>query len=206
MDQARPILSLRGVGKQYNGTRVLEGVSFDVMPGQIVGLVGENGAGKTTLMRILFGMSVIAETGGYEGSVLLDGEEARFKSPFDALAAGIGMVHQEFSLIPGFTATENILLNRESTRPNILVDLFGDRMSVLDRATMGLRSRKAIERLGVPLDPDTQVREMPVGHKQFTEIARELDREQVRLLVLDEPSAVLAESEAETLLTAMRTS
>ncbi|HRY55890.1 MAG TPA: sugar ABC transporter ATP-binding protein [Spirochaetia bacterium] len=204
MDQARPMLSLRGVGKQYNGTRVLEGVSFDVMPGQIVGLVGENGAGKTTLMRILFGMGVIAETGGYEGSVLLDGREVRFKSPFDALAAGIGMVHQEFSLIPGFTATENILLNRESTRPNILVDLFGDRMSVLDRATMGLRSRKAIERLGVPLDPDTQVREMPVGHKQFTEIARELDREQVRLLVLDEPSAVLAESEAETLLAAMR--
>ena len=204
MEKAGPILSLKGVGKQYNGTRVLEGISFDVMPGEIVGLVGENGAGKTTLMRILFGMTIIAETGGYEGSVLIDGAEARFRSPFDALEAGIGMVHQEFSLIPGFTATENILLNRESVRPNLLVDLFGDRMSVLDRTLMGHRSRKAIDKLGVPLDPDTTVREMPVGHKQFTEIARELDREKVRLLVLDEPTAVLTESEAETLLKAMR--
>jgi simple sugar transport system ATP-binding protein len=204
MENAKPILSLRGVGKQYDGTRVLEGISFDVQPGQIVGLVGENGAGKTTLMRILFGMTVIADTGGYEGSILLDGKEARFKSPFDALEAGIGMVHQEFSLIPGFTTTENILLNRESLKPNLLVDLFGERMSVLDRALMGGRARKAIDKLGVPLDPEMLVREMPVGHKQFTEIARELDREKVRLLVLDEPSAVLAESEAETLLKAMR--
>jgi len=204
MNSIEPILSLRGVGKAYDGTRVLENVSFDVLPGEIVGLVGENGAGKTTLMRILFGMTVIAETGGYEGQISLSGARVSFKSPFDALDAGIGMVHQEFSLVPGFTATENILLNRESLESTMLVDLFGKRMSVLDRGLMDRRASKAIERLGVPLDASMLVKEMPIGHKQFTEIARELDRENVKLLVLDEPTAVLTESEAEALLSALK--
>ncbi len=114
------------------------------------------------------------------------------------------MVHQEFSLIPGFTATENILLNRETLAPNMFVDLFGKRMSALDRVLMKHRANKAIERLGVPLDPNTLIKEMPIGHKQFTEIARELDRENVKLLVLDEPTAVLTETEAEMLLLALK--
>jgi simple sugar transport system ATP-binding protein len=114
------------------------------------------------------------------------------------------MVHQEFSLIPGFTTTENIVLNRESMRPSLLNDVFGDRMSVLDRATMRKRAEGAIEKLGVKLDADMLVSEMPVGHKQFTEIAREITREKTRILVLDEPTAVLTESEAEVLLVALR--
>ena len=169
-----------------------------------MGLVGENGAGKSTLMNILFGMSVIEETGGHEGKIFIDGEETHFKDPFDALEAGIGMVHQEFSLIPGFTATENILLNRESTKYNPLVEVFGDRLKTLDRAEMLTRSTKAINTLGVALSPDTLISEMPVGHKQFTEIAREIDRKKTRLLVLDEPTAVLAESEATVLIHALK--
>ncbi len=204
MNNADALLKIEHVGKEYSGTRVLTDVNFDLRPGEIVGLVGENGAGKTTLMRILFGMSVIAETGGYEGRILWKGQEARFRSPFDALDAGIGMVHQEFSLIPGFTTTENILLNRESTRNNLFVDLFGRRMSVLDRAFMEQRAKKAIETLGVPLDPGMLVKEMPIGHRQFTEIAREIDRENVQLLILDEPTAVLTETEAQTLLAALK--
>ena len=198
------ILSLRGIGKQFYGNRVLSDVSFDVSAGQIVGLVGENGAGKSTLMKILFSMPEIHETGGYEGSIFWNGREVRFKSPFDALDAGIGMVHQEFSLIPGFTTTENILLNRESLRKSSLVDIFSRRISMLDRGSMEERSKKAIERLGVALDPAMLVREMPVGHRQFTEIARELCRDNVRLIVLDEPTAVLTESEAEVLLSSLR--
>jgi len=120
MDEASVILSLRGIGKRFYGNRVLSDVSFNVAAGQIVGLVGENGAGKTTLMKILFSMPEIHETGGYEGSILWNGEEVKFESPFDALDAGIGMVHQEFSLIPGFTTTENILLNRESLYKSVL--------------------------------------------------------------------------------------
>lgn len=199
-----PLLKMENIGKEYFGNRVLADVSFSLMPGEIMGLVGENGAGKSTLMNILFGMSVIEETGGHEGKIFIDGVETKFKDPFDALEAGIGMVHQEFSLIPGFTATENILLNRESTKYNPLVEVFGDRLKTLDRADMLVRSSKAIDTLGVSLAPDTLISEMPVGHKQFTEIAREIDRKKTRLLVLDEPTAVLAESEATVLIHALK--
>ncbi len=204
MGQQGPILSVEHVSKEFYGNVVLNDVCFELKAGEILGLVGENGAGKTTLMRILFGMPVIAETGGYKGRICLDGQEVRFSSPFDALDSGIGMVHQEFSLIPGFTTTENIVLNRESMRPSILNDVFGDRMSVLDRPDMRKRAEAAIAKLGVKLDPDLLISEMPVGHKQFTEIAREITRTKTRILVLDEPTAVLTESEAEVLLAALR--
>ena len=204
MKEDIPLLRLTGVTKEFAGTVVLEDVSFDLHRGEILGLVGENGAGKTTLMSILFGMPVIAATGGYGGSIQIDGSEVHFTSPFDALDAGIGMVHQEFSLIPGFTTTENIMLNRELSKANPMVYLFGERMSVLDRAAMKKRAGAAIQRLGVDINPDMKVSEMPVGHKQFTEIAREIDRDNVRLLVFDEPTAVLTESEAEILLKAIK--
>jgi len=204
MPEGVPLLKMENIGKEYFGNRVLADVSFSLMPGEILGLVGENGAGKSTLMNILFGMSVIEETGGYEGRIIIDGEEKSFKDPFDALEAGIGMVHQEFSLIPGFTATENILLNRESMKYNPLVEVFGDRFKTLDRTDMNRRAVKAIDTLGVSLAPDTLISEMPVGHKQFTEIAREIDRKKTKLLVLDEPTAVLAESEAQVLIEALK--
>ncbi|MDP3176296.1 MAG: sugar ABC transporter ATP-binding protein [Spirochaetaceae bacterium] len=204
MAQQSPLLSIEHVSKEFYGNVVLQDVCFELKAGEILGLVGENGAGKTTLMRILFGMPVIAETGGYQGRICIDGQEVRFSSPFDALDAGIGMVHQEFSLIPGFTTTENIVLNRESMKATFLNDIFGDRMSVLDRPAMKQRAVVAIDKLGVKLDPDMLISEMPVGHKQFTEIAREITRAQTRILVLDEPTAVLTESEAEVLLAALR--
>ncbi|MDR1621637.1 MAG: sugar ABC transporter ATP-binding protein [Synergistaceae bacterium] len=204
MDKTKTILSLRGVGKQFYGNRVLSDVSFDVATGEIVGLVGENGAGKSTLMKILFSMPEIHETGGYEGSILWNDREVSFKSPFDALEAGIGMVHQEFSLIPGFSTTENIFLNRELLNKSVLTDIFSSRISMLDRGTMTEFSKKVIDKLGVAIDPDMLVRKMSVGHKQFTEIARELSRDKVRLIVLDEPTAVLTESEAEVLLSSLR--
>jgi simple sugar transport system ATP-binding protein len=204
MGTEKTLLSLQNISKDFYGNVVLQDVNFDVRAGEIIGLVGENGAGKTTLMRILFGMNVIRETGGYKGKVCIDGEEAHFQSPFDALDAGIGMAHQEFSLIPGFSTTENIVLNRESMHDSLLNDVFGDRMSVLDRADMKRRAAETIAKLGVNLDPDTLVSEMPVGHKQFTEIAREINREKTRILVLDEPTAVLTESEAEVLIKALR--
>lgn len=204
MSNDTPLLRLEGITKDFSGTVVLENVTFDLRAGEILGLVGENGAGKTTLMSILFGMPVIRETGGYGGKILVDGREVRFSGPFDALDAGIGMVHQEFSLIPGFSATENIMLNREIAKGGIIADIFGPRLSTLDRATMHTRAKTAISRLGIEIDPEMKIAEMPIGHKQFTEIAREIDREKVRILVLDEPTAVLTESEAEILLDAVK--
>lgn len=204
MSKENVLLKVEGIGKEFDGNRVLKNINFTLEKGKILGLVGENGAGKSTLMKILFGMTVIAETGGYEGHIYLDGEPLNFKSPLDALNAGIGMVHQEFSLIPGFTTTENILLNMEKTKPNIISRVLGKRLETIDMPAMRASAKHAIETLGVNIGTDTLVSEMPVGHKQFIEIAREIDKEKVKLLVLDEPTAVLTESEAEILLKAMR--
>jgi simple sugar transport system ATP-binding protein len=129
----------------------------------------------------------------------------------DALEKGIGMVHQEFSLLPNFTAAENILLNREPVKKSITSELFGDRMDAVDRESMTELAEDAIKRLGVKLDSQMKVSSMPVGHMQFTEIARELSKagtgenQGIKLLVLDEPTAVLSEKEANSLLIAMRT-
>ncbi|WP_374700076.1 sugar ABC transporter ATP-binding protein [Fusibacter sp. 3D3] len=198
------LLRVDGVGKEYDGNRVLKDVNFTLEKGKILGLVGENGAGKSTLMKILFGMNVIAETGGYEGSIYLNGEMINFKDPVDALKAGIGMVHQEFSLIPGFTTAENILLNMEKTKSSVLSRLLGKRLETINMPEIRRSAQKAIDTLGVNINTETLVSEMPVGHKQFIEIAREIDRDDVKLIVLDEPTAVLTESEAEILLHAMR--
>lgn len=198
------LLQLEHIGKEFYGNRVLADISFGIEPGEIIGLVGENGAGKSTLLNILFGMPVIASTGGYDGAIFLDDKRVNFSSPHQALAAGIGMVHQEFSLIPGFTATENILLNREVLNGSSMSYVFSDRVSTLDRTAMNERAHAAINALGVDISPDMVVSEMPVGYKQFIEIAREIDRKNTRLLFLDEPTAVLTEQEAEILLIALK--
>ena len=199
-----PLLEMRNIKKDFFGNQVLEDINFTLEAGEVLGLVGENGAGKSTLMKILFGMDVIRETGGYGGDVLLNGEAVRFSTPFDALAAGIGMVHQEFSLIPGFSAKENILLNREPQKKTILSEVFGDRLNTLDYKEMDKRAEAAIEKMGVHIDADMRISDMPVGHKQFTEIARELSKDQLKLLILDEPTAVLTEKEADALLDSIR--
>ena len=199
-----PLLEMRNIKKDFFGNQVLTDINFTLKAGEVLGLVGENGAGKSTLMKLLFGMDVIRETGGYGGDVLINGEKVNFSTPFDALNAGIGMVHQEFSLIPGFTATENILLNREPMKKNIISEVFGDRLNTLDYKAMAERSSQAIDKMGVKIDADMVISDMPVGHKQFTEIARELSKEQLKLLILDEPTAVLTEKEAEALLDSIR--
>ncbi len=195
---------MQNIQKDFFGNQVLTDINFTLGAGEVLGLCGENGAGKSTLMKILFGMDVIRETGGYGGSVLLNGQKVEFSTPFDALAAGIGMVHQEFSLIPGFTAKENILLNREPKKQNIVSEVFGDRLNTLNYKEIDARSAQAIQKMGVQIDADMVISDMPVGHKQFTEIARELSKDQLKLLILDEPTAVLTEREAEALLASIR--
>ena len=199
-----PLLEMRNIKKDFFGNQVLTDINITLGEGEVLGLCGENGAGKSTLMKILFGMNVIRETGGYEGDILLNGQKVAFETPFDALAAGIGMVHQEFSLIPGFTATENILLNREPKKRNVISEVFGDRLDTLDYNQMTGRAETSIEKMGFHVDKDMVINEMPVGHKQFTEIARELSKDQLKLLILDEPTAVLTEKEAEALLDSIR--
>ncbi|MGL4357495.1 sugar ABC transporter ATP-binding protein [Cetobacterium sp.] len=198
------LLKISGVSKSFGENTVLKDINFTIKEGEIVGLVGENGAGKSTLMKIIFGMSVISETGGYNGDMFFQGRKVSFKNSLDALNAGIGMVHQEFSLIPGFKASENIVLNRESLEKSYLKEIFGERISKINFEKDSERAKVAISHLGIDLDVNTKVEEMPVAHMQFTEIAREIERENTKLLVLDEPTAVLTEKEAEILLETMK--
>ena len=198
------ILRFVNVGKDYGSHTVLKDINMDVRPGEIHALIGENGAGKSTLMNILFGMPVIHETGGFTGTVEIDGEDAKIMTPHDAMEKGIGMVHQEFMLIPGFTITENIKINREITKPTVMSRMFGKRLQKLEMDKMNADARKALDTMGMSIEEYTMVAGLPVGHMQFVEIAREIDKTGVRFLVFDEPTAVLTETETQNLLAAIK--
>ena len=199
-----PRLEMRDISKEYFGNKVLRSVNLSVAPGEIHGLVGENGAGKSTLMNILFGMPVIRNTGGFEGRIFIDGEPVEVNSPYDALELGIGMVHQEFMLLPGLTITENIKINREIVKDNLLSKLLGKKLGILDFERMRKDARRALDRVELNIDEMLPVLGLPVGFMQFIEIARELDKDSLRLLILDEPTAVLTEKDAETLIEVMK--
>lgn len=199
-----PLLCFRNISKSYYGNNVLTNISFEVKKGEIHALIGENGAGKSTLMNILFGMPVIHTTGGFDGEIVIDGRSADIKSPHAAMEAGIGMVHQEFMLIPQYTIAENIKLNRETTSPNIISKFLGRKLETVDMARMNADARKALETLDMDIEAYTLVAGLPVGHLEFIEIAREIDKSGIKILVFDEPTAVLTESEARHLLAAIR--
>ncbi|MDO4522617.1 MAG: sugar ABC transporter ATP-binding protein [Eubacteriales bacterium] len=201
---AEYILEMKDITKRYGENTVLSNVSLKIRPGEIHALLGENGAGKSTLMNVLFGMPVIHATGGFAGEVLIDGEKTVIASPHDAMLKGIGMVHQEFMLLPGFTITENIKLNREITKPNIMSRVFGSSLESLNMKEMSMDARTALDSVGMNISEHTLVQGLPVGYMQFVEIAREIDKKGVKLLVFDEPTAVLTESEAAQLLTVMK--
>ncbi len=201
---AEYILEMNNISKIYGETKVLDGVTLKIRPGEIHALLGENGAGKSTLMNVLFGMPGIHETGGFQGQVLLDGEPVNIASPQDAMRKGIGMVHQEFMLLNTFSITENIKLNREITKPNLASRIFGRNYETLDMKAMAADARKALDSVGMGIEEYTLVQGLPVGYKQFVEIAREIDKQGVKLLVFDEPTAVLTESAADQLIEVMR--
>lgn len=199
------VLQMKNIQKEYYGNKVLKGININIKPGEIHAVVGENGAGKSTLMNILFGMRVISDTGGYEGEVIIGGEKCTAKSSEEVMKLGIGMVHQEFMLLPEFTIAENIKLNREITIPNAISKTFNkNELEFLNMKEMNADARAALDLLGMDLSENTRVSALPIGHMQFVEIAREIDKSGIKLLVFDEPTAVLTESEAEFLLDAMK--
>lgn len=195
---------MKEITKEFSGNKVLKEVNLSIKKGEIHGLVGENGAGKSTLMNILFGMPVIHSTGGFEGKIFFNGKEFNPKSPNDAMNIGIGMVHQEFMLIPGFSITENIKLNRENTKRNFVSRIMGSKLETLNIQKMKNDSKVALGKLNMTIDEYLPVAGLPVGYMQFIEIAREIDKQDLQLLVLDEPTAVLTESEASDFLKTVR--
>lgn len=204
LENTQYVLKMDNIVKEYYGNQVLKGVNLHIKPGEIHALMGENGAGKSTLMNVLFGMSVIHSTGGFEGSVEIAGQPVNIDTPLKAMELGIGMVHQEFMLIPGFTVTENIKIGREISTPNLVSRVFGKSMETLDFEAMAKDAKKALKTIGLQIEDYVKVAGLPVGYMQFVEIAREIDKTGIRLLVFDEPTAVLTESEADHLLEAMR--
>ena len=198
------VLKMEGITKEYFGNKVLKGVELKVRPGEIHALMGENGAGKSTLMNILFGMPVIHSTGGFGGTIEFNGTPVNIENPHKAMELGIGMVHQEFMLIPGFTVAENVKLGREISSQTVASSIFGKSLERLDKPAMAEDTRVALNTIGLGVEDYARVAGMPVGYMQFIEIAREIDKTGIKLLIFDEPTAVLTESEAERLLETMR--
>jgi general nucleoside transport system ATP-binding protein len=182
-------LELTGVTKRFPGVVANDDVSLRVEPGEVVALLGENGAGKTTLMNILYGLYAADE-----GRISIDGEPVVFDSPADAIAAGIGMVHQHFMLVPVFTVTENVILGQEPT------NRFG---GVID----GDQARQAVveisQRYNLRVDPDAIIEDVPVGVQQRVEIIKVLNRE-ARFVIFDEPTAVLTPQEVDEFFTIVK--
>ncbi len=181
-------LELRGITKRFGALVANDHIDLTVAPGEIHCLLGENGAGKSTLMNVLYGLY-----SADEGEVLLDDEPVSFAGPGDAMAAGIGMVHQHFMLVPVFTVAENVMLGHEPTKSGGRLDLDQARAKV----------REIADRFGFHVDPDALVEDLPVGVQQRVEIIKALSRD-AKVLVFDEPTAVLTPQETDELLGIMR--
>jgi simple sugar transport system ATP-binding protein len=181
-------LELRGITKSFGSLVANDGVDLVVEPGEIHALLGENGAGKSTLMNVLYGL--------YQpdaGQILVDDVPVTFKGPGDAMAAGIGMVHQHFMLIPVFTVAENVMLGHEDTRPG----------GLLDRRRAKRDVEQISSRYNLHVPADALVADLPVGVQQRVEIIKALSRD-AKLLILDEPTAVLTPQETDELIAVMR--
>jgi general nucleoside transport system ATP-binding protein len=178
-----PALALRGITKKFGPVVANDRVDFDVMPGEVHALLGENGAGKSTLMSVLYGLYAPDE-----GEILVDGTPVQIGSPANAIALGIGMVHQHFMLVPVMTVAENIVLGQEPSR-----------RGRLDLKAARARVRELSDRYGLTVDPDALVEDITVGAQQRVEILKALYRN-ARILVLDEPTAVLTAQEVRELM------
>ncbi|GGH10047.1 ABC transporter ATP-binding protein [Alsobacter metallidurans] len=183
-----PILELVGISKAFGGVQALRDVDLALAPGEIHGLVGENGAGKSTLMKIIAG--VHPEFGGI---MRVRGREVRFRASRDALAAGIGMVHQELSIAPDLSVAENVYLGAQPT----------NRFGMVDWGAMRRGARDLLSRLGLEIDVDAPAGLLPIGVQQLVELGRVLFSG-AEAIILDEPTSALSPPETERLFEVLR--
>jgi ABC-type sugar transport system ATPase subunit len=178
-----PLLAMRGIEKSFPGVKALRGVSLTLQAGEVLAVLGENGAGKSTLMKVLGGAHP-ADL----GSLAIDGQAVVFRSPREASAAGIAVIYQEFNLVPGLTASENIFLGQELGTHSGLIDIAGERR----------KATELFQRLGIDMDVDLPCRLLATSQQQLVEIAKALAFD-ARILVMDEPTAALTTREVENL-------
>jgi len=183
-----PVLELVGVAKAFGGVHALRKVDFALHGSEIHGLVGENGAGKSTLMKIIAGLH--AE---YDGAMRVDGAEVRFRSARDAHAAGIGMVHQELSVVRDLSVAENVFLGSQPT----------GRFGLVDWRRMAREAGEHLQGLGIDVDPRMAMGDLPIGLQQLVEISRVLFSG-ARIIILDEPTSALSPPEVERLFAVLR--
>jgi ribose transport system ATP-binding protein len=182
-----PVLELTGVSKSFGGVHALRNVDFTLRAGEIHGLVGENGAGKSTMMKIIAGVHQ-----DFEGTMRVDGKEVRFRSSRDALDTGIGMVHQELSIVPDLSVAENVFLGTQPTRGGLI-----------DWQHMMQEARRHLGGLGIDVDPRARIGSLSIGLQQLIEIARVLFSG-ARIIILDEPTSALSPPEVERLFEVLR--
>src|SRR5215207_5709994 len=182
-----PALELRGITKRFGSLVANNAIDFELKRGEIHALLGENGAGKSTLMNVLYGVHQPDE-----GEILHDGSKVEIHSPRQAMNLGIGMVHQHFMLVPVMTVAENLVLGAEPRNGPLL-----------DYKAAAARVRELSQQFGLAVDPDAKVEDIGVGTQQRVEILRALFRG-AKVLVLDEPTAVLTPQEAQDLFVVLR--
>jgi len=198
------ILEISGLSKKFRSNYALKDISLSLYRGEIIGLVGANGSGKTTLMNILSGNPLIRETGGFTGTIKLNGKIISPANPSDSLKLGIGMVYQEFALIPSFTAPENIMSGKE-IRLRPVTSLPGLSVPLIDRKKNISKAESILSSIGVTgIDPRVPVTEFNVSTRQFIEFARVINSKTLKLLILDEPTAVLGRDESKRLIDEVR--
>jgi general nucleoside transport system ATP-binding protein len=183
-----PVLEVRNITKVFPGVRANDDISFSLRRGEILAFLGENGAGKSTLMNMLYGLYKPDE-----GHILINGKEVHFTGPNEAIAAGIGMVHQHFMLVPTLTVAENIILGNEATGT----------FKPLSLRKASERIRQISQQYGLAVDPDAMVGDLTVGMQQRVEIIKAFFRN-ANILILDEPTAVLTPQEADELVMIMQ--
>jgi D-xylose transport system ATP-binding protein len=188
-DAAKTVLELRGIIKEFPGVRALDGVRFDVARGEVHALCGENGAGKSTLMKIISGLYPF---GSYQGDLLVDGVTRSFASIKDSQAAGVAIVFQELSLVRELSVAENIFLGREPAK-------FG----VIDWDAVHSKTSALLKDLGFQMSPHAKVGDLGIGQQQMVEIAKALALN-AHILILDEPTSALSDTEIEVFLGTVR--
>ena len=179
---SKPLLEMRGISKMFPGVRALDDVDLTLYPGEVLALLGENGAGKSTLIKILGGAHA-----PNAGEIYIDGNRVRIDSPQAAQQAGVGIIYQEFNLVPALTARENIFLGRQRHA-----------LSWLNAARERQEAERLFDRIGIQVDPETPCRDLTVAQQQIVEIAKALSLE-ARIVVMDEPTAALTPREVKGL-------